>query len=146
MIQTRGARFKTYLKNFTKESTFNSFIILVMLIIINASLQPNFFSYAIVKSNFITLTPLILISKSPCTSSQRGSAVSSSPSGTSPRRCQSITAPRASITRSDRTRGSCSAARAVYPRPSPPTITSRSSSVVAGDLSGSQGPSIHALK
>jgi len=62
MIQTRGTRFKNYLKNFTKESTFNSFIILVMLVIINASLQHNFFSYAIVKSNFITLTPLILIS------------------------------------------------------------------------------------
>jgi ribose transport system permease protein len=62
MIQTRSQRFKTYLKNFTKESTFNSFVILVMLVIINASLQSNFFSYNIIKSNFITITPLVLLS------------------------------------------------------------------------------------
>src|SRR5680860_308319 len=62
MTISRSATFKNYLKNFTKESTFNSFVILVMLIIINASLQHNFFSYTIVKSNFMTLTPIILIS------------------------------------------------------------------------------------
>ncbi len=62
MTQSRGLVFKNYLRNFTKESTFNSFIILVMLVIINASLQHNFFSYAIVKSNFITLAPIILVS------------------------------------------------------------------------------------
>lgn len=62
MAISRGDRFKNYLRNSPKESTFNSFVILVMLIIINASLQHNFFSYTIVKSNFMTLTPIILIS------------------------------------------------------------------------------------
>lgn len=45
-----------------KDSSFPGFIVLVLLIIINAILQPNFFSYVIVKSNFMTFTPLILAS------------------------------------------------------------------------------------
>ncbi len=58
----RGSAFKNFLKNCTKDSSFNSFIVLVLLIIINASLQPTFFSYSTIKSNFMTFTPLILIS------------------------------------------------------------------------------------
>jgi len=58
----RGFAFKNFLKNCTKDPSFNSFIVLVLLVIINASLQPTFFSYSTVKSNFMTFTPLILIS------------------------------------------------------------------------------------
>jgi len=54
--------FKSFFISFTKESSFPSFIVLVLLIIINASLQPTFFTYSTIKSNFMTFTPLILVS------------------------------------------------------------------------------------
>lgn len=54
--------FKELFINAYKDSSFPSFIILILLIIINVSLQHNFFSYTNVKSNFLTFTPLILAS------------------------------------------------------------------------------------
>lgn len=68
--------------------------------------------------------PAASAKKSPLTSRQRSSDASPAPSGTRPRRCQSMTSPSVSTTISEATRGSSSAARAVYPRPRPPTATS----------------------
>jgi hypothetical protein len=65
--------------------------------------------------------------KSPCTSVQRASATSAPPSGTRPRRCQSITGAITSTTDSEPSAGCSSAAIAVWPRPRPPTTTSRPS-------------------
>ena len=45
-----------------RNTSFPGFIVLVILIIANISLQSNFFSYNIIKSNFMTFTPLILVS------------------------------------------------------------------------------------
>ena len=39
-----------------------SFVVVVILIIINALLQPNFFSYRSIRANLLTFTPLILAS------------------------------------------------------------------------------------
>lgn len=39
-----------------------SFVVLILLVLINALLQPNFFSYRSFKSNLLTFTPLVLIS------------------------------------------------------------------------------------
>lgn len=54
--------FKNMLSKVYRDPSFPSFVILVMLIIINSSIQPNFFSYSITKSNFMSFTPLILVS------------------------------------------------------------------------------------
>jgi ribose transport system permease protein len=45
-----------------KDASFPGFIVLIILIIVNVSLQSNFFSYNTIKSNFMTFTPLILVS------------------------------------------------------------------------------------
>ena len=50
------------LKGILQDSAFPSFAMLVLLIIVNAILQPNFFSYQVFKINLITFTPLILVS------------------------------------------------------------------------------------
>lgn len=54
--------FKKLLKEYSSDSSFPGLIVLVILIIINVSIQPNFFAYSTVKSNFMTFTPLILVS------------------------------------------------------------------------------------
>jgi ribose transport system permease protein len=55
----RGRRF---LRSLPQDSSFPSFLMLVLLIIVNAILQPTFFSYQVFKMNFMTFTPLILVS------------------------------------------------------------------------------------
>jgi ribose transport system permease protein len=50
------------LKNIVQDSSFPSFIMLVVLIIVNAILQPGFFSFQVFRMNFMTFTPLILVS------------------------------------------------------------------------------------
>jgi ribose transport system permease protein len=50
------------LKNVLQDSSFPSVIMLVLLIIVNAILQPGFFSYQTFRMNFMTFTPLILVS------------------------------------------------------------------------------------
>lgn len=50
------------LKGILQDSAFPSFAMLVLLIIVNAILQPSFFSYQVFKINLITFTPLILVS------------------------------------------------------------------------------------
>ena len=62
VIKNRNSKFIEFFKNYSKDPAFPAFIVLVLLVVINASLQPNFFSYSTVKSNFMTFTPLILIS------------------------------------------------------------------------------------
>jgi ribose transport system permease protein len=62
VVKNRTSSFIDLLKNYSKDSSFPAFIVLVLLVAINASLQPTFFSYDSIKSNFMTFTPLILIS------------------------------------------------------------------------------------
>lgn len=62
IIRSRNPKFIESLKIYSKDTSFPGFMVLVLLIVINASLQPNFFSYSTVKSNFMTFTPLVLIS------------------------------------------------------------------------------------
>jgi len=50
------------LKNIVQDSSFPSFLMLVALIIVNAVLQPGFFSYQVFRMDFMTFTPLILVS------------------------------------------------------------------------------------
>ncbi len=50
------------LRNLLQDSSFPSFVMLVLLIIVNAILQPGFFSYQVFRINFMTFTPLILVS------------------------------------------------------------------------------------
>ena len=45
----------------TRKPSFPALLILVILVIINALMQPNFFSYRSIRSNFMTLTPLVLV-------------------------------------------------------------------------------------
>jgi ribose transport system permease protein len=45
-----------------QNSSFPSFLMLVLLVAVNAILQPNFFSYQVFRINFMTFTPLILVS------------------------------------------------------------------------------------
>ena len=49
-------------KNIYQNPSFPSFLILLAIIILNAFLQPNFFTYRAFKSNLLTFTPLILTS------------------------------------------------------------------------------------
>jgi ribose transport system permease protein len=53
---------KRLLRGLPQDSSFPSFLMLVLLIIVNAILQPTFFSYQVFKMNFMTFTPLILVS------------------------------------------------------------------------------------
>lgn len=53
---------KQLLRSLPQDSSFPSFLMLVLLIIVNAILQPTFFSYQVFKLNFMTFTPLILVS------------------------------------------------------------------------------------
>jgi ribose transport system permease protein len=50
------------LKNIVQDSSFPSFLMLVALVIVNAILQPGFFSLQVFRMNFMTFTPLILVS------------------------------------------------------------------------------------
>ncbi len=50
------------MKKLVRDSSFPSFLMLVLLVIVNAILQPGFFSFQIFKLNFMTFTPLILVS------------------------------------------------------------------------------------
>jgi ribose transport system permease protein len=50
------------LKGIVQDSSFPSFLMLVLLIIVNAVLQPGFFSFQIFRMNSMTFTPLILVS------------------------------------------------------------------------------------
>jgi ribose transport system permease protein len=50
------------IRSIVQDSTFPSFLMLVLLIIVNAILQPGFFSYQVFRINFMTFTPLILVS------------------------------------------------------------------------------------
>jgi ribose transport system permease protein len=52
----------TRLRNVVQDSSFPSFLMLVALIIVNAILQPGFFSFQVFRMNFMTFTPLILVS------------------------------------------------------------------------------------
>lgn len=61
-VKNRNSKFIEFFKNYSNNPAFPSFIVLVILVVINASIQPNFFNYSTVKSNFMTFTPLILIS------------------------------------------------------------------------------------
>ncbi|MGA2977919.1 MAG: ABC transporter permease [Spirochaetia bacterium] len=45
-----------------QDSSFPSFLMLVLLIIVNAIIQPGFFSFQVFRMNFMTFTPLILVS------------------------------------------------------------------------------------
>jgi len=53
---------RRYLRELLQDSSFPSFLMLVLLVIVNAILQPNFFSYQVFRINFLTFTPLILVS------------------------------------------------------------------------------------
>jgi ribose transport system permease protein len=61
-VSRKSINVKKLLIGYSKDPSFPSFVALVLLIIINVSIQPNFFSYSTVKSNFMTFTPLILAS------------------------------------------------------------------------------------
>ena len=50
------------LKEIYQNPSLPSFVVVIILIIINALLQPNFFSYRSIRSNLLTFTPLILVS------------------------------------------------------------------------------------
>ena len=50
------------LRGVLRNSSFPSFLMLVLLIIVNAILQPGFFSFQVFRMNFMTFTPLILVS------------------------------------------------------------------------------------
>jgi ribose transport system permease protein len=50
------------LRGILQNSSFPSFLMLVLLIIVNAILQPGFFSFQVFRMNFMTFTPLILVS------------------------------------------------------------------------------------
>ncbi len=50
-----------WLVGLTRKPSFPALLILIILIIINAIMQPKFFSYRSIRSNFMTLTPLVLV-------------------------------------------------------------------------------------
>lgn len=62
MLHEKGTFFQDLLNRIIKDSSFPSFSIMVLLLIINAILQPKFFSFRMFKSNFMYFTPLILTS------------------------------------------------------------------------------------
>jgi ribose transport system permease protein len=54
--------FLSLLKRWSKNPNFPSVIVLIVLLVINVVLQPNFFSLYSIKSNFKTFVPLIMVS------------------------------------------------------------------------------------
>jgi len=50
------------LQGIVQDSSFPSFLMLVLLVIVNAIIQPGFFSFQVFRMNFMTFTPLILVS------------------------------------------------------------------------------------
>jgi ribose transport system permease protein len=50
------------LRGIMQDSSFPSFVMLVLLVVVNAVLQPGFFSFQVFRMNFMTFTPLILVS------------------------------------------------------------------------------------
>lgn len=59
-ISKAGSAKSFWLKIY-KDTSFPSFLVLVMIVILNVILQPNFFSVSVVRTNFMTFTPLILV-------------------------------------------------------------------------------------
>lgn len=57
----RNGSAKNFWLNVYKDTSFPSFIVLVMLVILNGILQPGFFTLGVVRTNFMTFTPLILV-------------------------------------------------------------------------------------
>jgi ribose transport system permease protein len=55
-------RDRRFARELLQNSSFPSFLMLVLLVAVNAILQPNFFSYQVFRINFMTFTPLILVS------------------------------------------------------------------------------------
>jgi ribose transport system permease protein len=53
---------RRFSRELLQNSSFPSFLMLVLLVAVNAILQPNFFSYQVFRINFLTFTPLILVS------------------------------------------------------------------------------------
>ena len=53
---------RRFVKELVQNSSIPSFLMLVLLVTINALLQPNFFSYQVFRINLMTFTPLILVS------------------------------------------------------------------------------------
>ena len=58
MSAVKGSRL---VRSITQNPTFPSFFMLVLLIVVNAVLQPDFFSYQVFKVDFMSFTPLILV-------------------------------------------------------------------------------------
>lgn len=52
---------KLFIK-YSQKSSFPTFIVLILMIIVNVALQPGFFTPDVLKSNFATFAPLILVS------------------------------------------------------------------------------------
>jgi ribose transport system permease protein len=50
------------LREIAQDSSFPSFLMLVLLVVVNAIIQPGFFSFQVFRMNFMTFTPLILVS------------------------------------------------------------------------------------
>jgi ribose transport system permease protein len=50
------------IRGILQDSSFPSFLMLVLLIVVNAIIQPGFFSFQVFRMNFMTFTPLILVS------------------------------------------------------------------------------------
>ncbi|NPV53437.1 MAG: ABC transporter permease [Firmicutes bacterium] len=62
-MRTRSSLKNTLtLRNILQNPSFPSFLILIVIVILNASLQFNFFTYRAIKSNLLTFSPLILAS------------------------------------------------------------------------------------
>jgi ribose transport system permease protein len=53
---------KRMMKDISQNPSLPSLVILLVLVIVNAILQPNFFTYRALKSNFLTFAPLVLVS------------------------------------------------------------------------------------
>ncbi|MGI6778537.1 MAG: ABC transporter permease [Acetivibrionales bacterium] len=51
-----------FIKKFSRRNTFPTFCVLILIILLNALLQPGFFTPAILRSNISTFSPLILVS------------------------------------------------------------------------------------
>lgn len=62
LVKFKVVSFKKLISKFYNNPTFTGFIVLIILIIVNAVLQPRFFRSDIIKSNFMSFTPLILVS------------------------------------------------------------------------------------
>jgi ribose transport system permease protein len=55
-------RDRRFVRELVQNSSVPSFLMLVLLVTVNALLQPNFFSYQVFRINLMTFTPLILVS------------------------------------------------------------------------------------